>query len=72
MVTRIHFEDEGEANEFASKVDDLGHEVAVINERFAGEDDDEAVEYVVCTPASRAELFEAFGDELEAQFVTED
>ncbi|MGA4507219.1 hypothetical protein ACQB6R_05845 [Propionibacteriaceae bacterium G1746] len=52
-VTRIHLDDEDRANELAQAIDALGHEVAVIKERFAGEDDDEAISWVVCTPATR-------------------
>jgi alkanesulfonate monooxygenase SsuD/methylene tetrahydromethanopterin reductase-like flavin-dependent oxidoreductase (luciferase family) len=55
-VTRIHLDDEDAAARLAERIDALGFEVAVIAERFAGEDDDEAMEYVVCTPAARADL----------------
>ena len=47
MITRIHLDDEDEATALASAIDERGYEVVVIAERFAGEDDDEAIEYVV-------------------------
>ena len=53
MVTRIHLDDESDANELAAAIDARGHEVAIIKERFHGEDDGEAIQYVVCTPATR-------------------
>lgn len=54
MVTRVHFTDEDEATALAEKIDAAGHEVAVYTERFAGEDDDEEVDFVVATTADRA------------------
>ena len=43
-ITRIHLDDEDRATALAEAIDARGHEVAVVRERFAGEDDDEAVE----------------------------
>ncbi|MGJ6979471.1 hypothetical protein ACSDQ9_02910 [Aestuariimicrobium soli] len=68
-ITRIHLEDETAAAELAERIDALGFEVAVIGERFAGEDDDEAIEYVVCTPATPADLGDLVDDDW---FVTTD
>ena len=56
MITRIHLEDAEAADDLATAIDAAGHEVAVVQERFAGEDDGEAVEYVVCTPAPPEQL----------------
>jgi len=73
MVTRIHLEDADRADEAAEALFAAGYEVAVVRERFAGEDDDEAVDYVVATPATKQEalaaLGELAGDDL---FVSED
>ena len=69
MITRIHLEDESDADALASAIDAAGHEVAVVKERFAGEDDDEAIEFVVCTPAAPATLG---GLVPEGAFVTHD
>lgn len=63
MVTRIHVDEESTAQQLAEAIDARGHEVAVIKERFAGEDDGEAVVYVVCTPA---------GEDVLADLVDED
>ena len=68
-ITRIHLDDEDEAQALAEAIDARGFEVAVIGERFAGEDDDEALEYVVCTPATREELGDLIGPD---HFVTTD
>lgn len=51
MVTRVYFDDPEPADEAAHVLYEAGHEVAVIKERFAGEDDDEDVSYVLATPA---------------------
>lgn len=64
MVTRLHVDDEDAAEQLAAAIDARGHEVAVVRERFAGEDDDEAIEYVVCTTAGVAELDGLVGDEV--------
>lgn len=64
MVSRIHFEDEDEATRAAQAIDAAGHEVAVVKERFAGEDDDEEVDYVVATPATPDQLRPLVGDEV--------
>lgn len=61
MVTRIHCEEEDQAEQLAEAIDAAGHEVAVVKERFAGEDDDEALEFVVCTPTARDALAEVLG-----------
>lgn len=68
-ITRIHLDDEDEASALAAAIDALGFDVAVIGERFAGEDDDEAIEYVVHTPATPEELGDLIGDD---HFVTTD
>jgi len=70
MVTRVHLGDEDEANELASRIDEAGHEVAVIQERFAGEDDDEEVEFVVATTARRRDVEALVSD--PQVFVEED
>ncbi|MDA8439059.1 MAG: hypothetical protein M0Z51_09405 [Propionibacterium sp.] len=72
MVTRIHFDDAERADEAAESLFSAGHEVAVVRERFAGEDDDEDVEYVVATPASVEDARAALGDLGDGVFVTED
>ncbi|MGA4668631.1 hypothetical protein ACPCG0_02330 [Propionibacteriaceae bacterium Y1923] len=64
MVTRVHFDDESEATALAQALDALGHEVAVILERFAGEDDDEAVDWVVYTPADADVLAELVDEDV--------
>ncbi len=64
MVSRIHFDEETEAVEAAEKIDAAGFEVVLIQERFAGEDDGEAVDYVVATPATVDELRAVVGDEV--------
>lgn len=63
MVSRMHFDDEDEAVKAAEAIDQAGHEVALIKERFAGEDDDEAVDYVVATPATPEELKPLVGED---------
>ena len=72
MVTRIHVDDADLADEAAEALFSAGHEVAIIRERFAGEDDDEAVEYVVATPATKQEVVDALGELAEGLFVAED
>lgn len=62
MVTRIHFDDADAADQAAETLFAGGHEVAVVRERFAGEDDDEAVEFVVATTADAAQVHEALPD----------
>lgn len=69
MVTRVYFEDEDRAQALAAALDGRGLEVAVIQERFAGEDDDEAIEYVVCTPETRDVLADLVDEDV---FVAED
>lgn len=57
MITRIHVgDDEAIADQVAALIDQGGHEVAVVTERFVDEDDQEVVEFVVCTPAPVAEI----------------
>ncbi len=68
MVIRIHVEDEKAAQAAAEALAEQQHEVALLRERFAGEDDDEAVELVVATTAPRAEVARLFPD----AFITED
>ncbi|MEL4506062.1 hypothetical protein AAEX63_14655 [Luteococcus sp. H138] len=63
MVSRMHFDDEDEAIKAAEAIDAAGHEVALIKERFAGEDDDEAVDYVVATPADPDALRPLVGED---------
>ena len=72
MVTRIHFDEAERADEAAESLFTAGYEVAVVRERFAGEDDDEDVEFVVATPASVAQAHEVLGDLGPDVFVTED
>ena len=72
MVTRLHFDDATLADEAAEALFAAGHEVAVVRERFAGEDDDEAVDYVVATPASVEQTRAAIGDLAENLFISED
>lgn len=69
MVSRMHFDDEAQAVEAAEKIDAAGYEVAIVQERFAGEDDDEAVEYVVASPATPEMLVQVVGDDV---FITSD
>lgn len=54
MTTRVHYDEAEAAQEAAEILDDEGFEVAVIAERFAGEDDDEEVDYVLATTADEA------------------
>lgn len=68
-ITRIHLDDEDRATSLAEAIDARGHEVAVVRERFAGEDDDEAVEFVVCTPAEESALADLLDEDT---FVTRD
>jgi hypothetical protein len=56
VTTRIYLSDSDQATALAEAIDDLGYEVAVITERFAGDDDDEAIEHVVYTPATIEQL----------------
>lgn len=56
MVTRIHFDDGEDADALADVLYAAGHDVAVIKERFDGEDDDEEIDYVVATPATEAQV----------------
>ncbi|MDN5562958.1 hypothetical protein EDD41_3314 [Luteococcus japonicus] len=63
MVSRMHFEDEDEAVKAAEAIDAAGHEVALIKERFAGEDDDEAIDFVVATPAEPDVLRPVVGED---------
>lgn len=72
MVSRIHFDDEQRAVAAADALDDAGLEVALIQERFAGEDDDEALDYVVATPEGAARVRELLADLLDEEFVEED
>ena len=50
-ILRLSFAVEDEASASAAAIAEAGHEVAVVKERFAGEDDDEEVVFVVATPA---------------------
>lgn len=50
-ILRLSFTEEDEANASAAAIAEAGYEVAVVKERFAGEDDDEEVVFVVATPA---------------------
>lgn len=72
MVTRIHFEDADEADRAAEQLFAAGHEVAIVRERFAGEDDDEAIEHVVATTASGDEVRGALPELPEDVFVQEE
>ncbi|MGL5405672.1 MAG: hypothetical protein ACRDAX_02600 [Propionibacteriaceae bacterium] len=58
MTTRIHFDSEDAAVEAAEILDDNEYEVAVIKERFAGEDDDEEIVWVVATTADEVSVRE--------------
>lgn len=58
MVTRVHFEEETDAADAADVLYDAGQEVAVIKERFAGEDDDEEIVFVLATPCDEAKVRE--------------
>lgn len=51
QVLRISFNEADEAESSAEMIAAAGYEVAVVKERFAGEDDDEAIVYVVATTA---------------------
>lgn len=64
MVSRIHFEDEDEAVRAAEAIDAAGHEVALVKEHFAGEDDDEAIDHVVATPASAQQVRDLLGEDV--------
>lgn len=55
-VLRLSFDEPDDAAATAEAIADAGHEVALIKERFAGEDDDEAIIHVVATPASLDEV----------------
>ncbi len=72
MVTRIHFHDAERADEAAEALFAAGYEVAVVRERFAGEDDDEDLDHVVATPVSAEEAGAVLGDLGDEVFVTED
>ncbi len=54
MITRAYFSDPDPAQSLQEALTALGHEAEVVAERFAGEDDDEAIEYAVCTDAPSA------------------
>ena len=64
MVTRIHLDEESDAQAMAEAIDQRGFEVAIIKERFAGEDDDELVQYVVCTTAAEDALADLVGEDV--------
>lgn len=68
MVTRIHLDDEADATALAESIDALGHEVAIIKERFAGEDDGEAVSFVVCTPADKDALVDLVDEDAFVEY----
>lgn len=72
MVTRIHFEDADDADRAAEQLFAAGHEVAIVRERFAGEDDDEAIDHVVATTASGQEARAALPDLPADTFIAED
>lgn len=72
MVTRIHFEDADAADQAAEQLFEAGHEVAIVRERFAGEDDDEAIEHVVATTASEQQARDTLGDLPADTFIAED
>lgn len=55
-ITRLHFESEDDANATAEALAAAELEVALVKERFAGEDDDEAISFVVATPASQEQV----------------
>lgn len=64
MVSRMHFEDEDEAIKAAEAIDAAGHEVALVKERFAGEDDDEDIDFVVATPATVDQVKALVGEDV--------
>lgn len=68
-VTRIHTDGEERATDLARRIDERGLDVAVIAERFAGEDDGEAVEFVVHVRADRSAVDDLVA---EGEFVTVD
>lgn len=68
MIARIHLDDEVEATALAEALDGRGHEVAIIKERFAGEDDGEAVSFVVCTPADQNVLADLVGEDVFVEY----
>lgn len=68
MIARIHLDEQSEATTLAEALDALGHEVAIIKERFAGEDDGEAVSFVVCTPAPQDVLADLVGEDVFVEF----
>ncbi|MGO4955758.1 hypothetical protein ACTQ49_00545 [Luteococcus sp. Sow4_B9] len=60
----MHFEDEDEAIKAAEAIDAAGHEVALVKERFAGEDDDEDIDFVVATPATVDQVKALVGEDV--------
>lgn len=56
MVTRVHVGDSEMAQAIAHKLDEGGHEVAVVQERL-----DDGASYSVATTASEAEVREIVG-----------
>lgn len=68
MIARIHCDDETDAKALAEAIDARGHEVAIIKERFAGEDDGEAISYVVCTPATKDALADLVGEDVFVEY----
>ena len=68
MIARIHLDDQAEATTLAETLDALGHEVAIIKERFAGEDDGEAITFVVCTPADQDVLADLVGEDVFVEY----
>lgn len=71
MVTRVHLDDEDAAEALARALDERGHEVVVVRERFAGDDDDEAISYVVCTPADEGALADLVDEDAFVEYDEE-
>ncbi len=74
MVTRIHVDSAEAADAAADALFDAGVEVAVVRERVVEDEEgglDEALEYVVATPASAKRVHDLLPD-LPDGAVTED
>lgn len=61
MITRVHFEDAAQARDAAARLAASDLEVALVEERSAGDDDGEAIVYVVATPAGLTDAAEVIG-----------
>lgn len=68
MVTRVHVDDGEDADALAEVLYNAGYDVAVVKERFDGEDDE--IDYVVATPAT-VEQVRAAAPDLDPELFVE-